>query len=132
MTPRKSQDQQASVCLANRVCIPIFAAYNAGMMITYEQRLDGELRWALQEGSMHQGRRVLAGGQQRGTSGSDQIRERGTRAGSRGDVVLVLFADSNLVTDNMATVLEVEIDRVIGGCSNMAPVGAALRHTLAL
>jgi mRNA interferase MazF len=50
----------------------------------------------------------------------------------RGDVVLVLFPDSVVMTDNLATVLETEIDRVIGNRSQMQAVDAALRHTLGL
>ena len=46
----------------------------------------------------------------------------------RGDVVLVLFPDSN----NLATLQETEIDRVIGHTDRMQPVDVALRHTLAL
>jgi len=43
-----------------------------------------------------------------------------------------LLADSVVMTDNLATVLEVEIDRAIGRCGNMQAVDAALRHTLGL
>ena len=43
-----------------------------------------------------------------------------------------LLADSVIMTDNLATVLEAEIDRTIGAWSDMAAVDAALRHTLAL
>jgi len=49
---------------------------------------------------------------------------------NRGDVVLVLFPDSVIMTDNLATVLETEMDRVIGHHSQMQAVDAALRHTL--
>jgi len=43
-----------------------------------------------------------------------------------------LRTDSVVMTDNLATVLENEIDRVIGRLSDMAPVAAALRHTFGL
>jgi mRNA interferase MazF len=43
-----------------------------------------------------------------------------------------LLTDSVVMTDNLATVLHTEIDRIIGRCSDMEPIGAALRHTLAL
>jgi mRNA interferase MazF len=43
-----------------------------------------------------------------------------------------LHTDSVIMTDNLATVLESEIDRTIGFCSDIAPVDAALRHTLGL
>lgn len=43
-----------------------------------------------------------------------------------------LRTDSIVMTDNLATVLEVEIDRVIGHCGNMEVVNPALRHTLSL
>lgn len=43
-----------------------------------------------------------------------------------------LQTDSVVVTDNLATVLDNEIDRVIGRCGDMTPVDAALRHTLGL
>ena len=43
-----------------------------------------------------------------------------------------LRTDSVVMTDNLATVLELEIDRVIGRCDNMQPVDTALRHTLGL
>jgi mRNA-degrading endonuclease toxin of MazEF toxin-antitoxin module len=60
----------------------------------------------------------------------------------RGDVVLVLFPNSNLRTaelrpalvvqaDNLATVAESGIDRTIGSIP-MAQVDEALRHTLEL
>lgn len=42
-----------------------------------------------------------------------------------------LLNDSVVMTDNLATVAETEIDRVIGILS-MSNVDAALRHTLAL
>ena len=76
----------------------------------------------------------------------------------RGEVVLVLLRDSNLrtakrrpalvveaeslgagllmdsivITDNLATVLDSEIDRVIGVVGDMTPVDQALRTTLGL
>lgn len=43
-----------------------------------------------------------------------------------------LLSDSVIMTDNLATVLETEIDRSIGTWSQMALVDAALRHTLNL
>lgn len=43
-----------------------------------------------------------------------------------------LVADSVIVTDNLATVRETEIDRVIGSLPDMTPVDAALRTTLGL
>ena len=43
-----------------------------------------------------------------------------------------LHTDSVIMTDNLATVLENEIDRSIGLCPNMQPIDDALRHTLAL
>lgn len=42
-----------------------------------------------------------------------------------------LLTDSVVMTDNLATVLQLEMDRVIGRIP-MARVDAALRHTLAL
>lgn len=42
-----------------------------------------------------------------------------------------LLADSVVMTDNLATIAENEIERVIGSLS-MAPVEGALRHTLGL
>ena len=43
-----------------------------------------------------------------------------------------LRTDSVVMTDNVATVREIEIDRVIGHCEDMQPVDTALRHTLGL
>jgi mRNA interferase MazF len=43
-----------------------------------------------------------------------------------------LLADSVIMTDNLATVLEKAIPSVIGKFPDMADVDAALRHTLAL
>jgi len=43
-----------------------------------------------------------------------------------------LRTESVVMTDNLATVLEVEIDRAIGRCAEMQAVDAALRHTLNL
>ncbi|MFH1919593.1 MAG: type II toxin-antitoxin system PemK/MazF family toxin [Planctomycetota bacterium] len=43
-----------------------------------------------------------------------------------------LRTDSVVMTDNLATILETEIDRVIGHCQLMQPMDAALRHTLGL
>ena len=43
-----------------------------------------------------------------------------------------LRTDSVVMTDNLATVRDVEIDRVIGHCSDMQAVNVALGHTLGL
>ncbi len=43
-----------------------------------------------------------------------------------------LRADSIIMTDNLATVFETEIDRAIGHCDTMGAVDNALRHTLGL
>lgn len=43
-----------------------------------------------------------------------------------------LLTDSVVMTDNLATILNNEIDRVIGHCGDMASIDAALRHTLGL
>lgn len=43
-----------------------------------------------------------------------------------------LRSDSVFMTDNLATVLDVEIERTIGSCPTMQAVDHALRHTLAL
>jgi mRNA interferase MazF len=43
-----------------------------------------------------------------------------------------LRADSVIVTDNLATLFETEIDRALGHWPDMAAVDAALRHTLSL
>ena len=43
-----------------------------------------------------------------------------------------LLADSVIMTDNLATVLDKAIHAVIGTIPNMANVNAALRHTLAV
>ena len=43
-----------------------------------------------------------------------------------------LLSDSVVMTDNLATILDSEIDRVIGRSNNMRPIDAALRHTLGL
>lgn len=43
-----------------------------------------------------------------------------------------LLADSVIMTDNLVTVLENEIDRKIGVISDMAVVDAALKHTLGI
>jgi mRNA interferase MazF len=43
-----------------------------------------------------------------------------------------LRVDSIIMTDNLATIFENEIDRVIGHCGIMGAVDNALRHTLAL
>ena len=43
-----------------------------------------------------------------------------------------LLSDSVVMTDNLATVLNSEIDRTIGNCDDMRPVDAALRNSLGL
>ena len=43
-----------------------------------------------------------------------------------------LFDDSVVVTDNLATILHREIDKVIGTCPRMEQVDNALRRTLGL
>jgi mRNA interferase MazF len=43
-----------------------------------------------------------------------------------------LLTDSVIMTDNLATVLDIEIDRAIGTCPELSDVNNALRHTLAL
>jgi len=43
-----------------------------------------------------------------------------------------LHTDSVIMTDNLATILENEIDRAVGKCPSMQPVDDALRHTLSL
>ncbi len=43
-----------------------------------------------------------------------------------------LKTDSVIMTDNLATILDNEIDRVIGNLKPMGAVDAALRHTLQL
>ncbi len=43
-----------------------------------------------------------------------------------------LLMDSVIVTDNLATVQEREIDKVIGQCPVMPQVAAALKTTLGL
>lgn len=43
-----------------------------------------------------------------------------------------LLTDSVVMTDNLATVLDTEIDRAIGRCPQMDQVQAAVRHTFGL
>ncbi len=43
-----------------------------------------------------------------------------------------LHTDSVIMTDNLATIRESEIERILGTCGAMAAVDAALRHTLGL
>ena len=43
-----------------------------------------------------------------------------------------LLSDSVIMTDNLATVLDSEMDLVIGRCDDMRPVDVALRSTLGL
>jgi mRNA interferase MazF len=53
------------------------------------------------------------------------------RISTRGGRQSGLLTDSVVMTDNLATILETEIDRVIGSLP-MRPIDAALRHTLGL
>ena len=43
-----------------------------------------------------------------------------------------LRLDSVVMTDNLATVLETELDSILGRLSDLEPVKVALKHTLAL
>ena len=43
-----------------------------------------------------------------------------------------LRLDSVILTDNLATILETEIDSILGQLPDMTAVNAALKHTLAL
>ena len=43
-----------------------------------------------------------------------------------------LSLDSTIMTDNLATVLDLEIDAKLGSLPSMTAVDAALRHTLGL
>lgn len=43
-----------------------------------------------------------------------------------------ILTDSVVMTDNLATIRENEVDRGLGGLIDMAQVEAALRHTLNL
>lgn len=43
-----------------------------------------------------------------------------------------LRIDSVVMTDNLATVLDADVDRIIGRLADMRAVDAALRHTLNL
>jgi mRNA interferase MazF len=43
-----------------------------------------------------------------------------------------LLTDSVVMTDNLATVLDTEIDRAIGRCPDLKPIDQALRGTLSL
>ena len=43
-----------------------------------------------------------------------------------------LRTDSVVMTDNLATVLEMEIERVLGHMTDTTPLNGALRHTLGL
>jgi mRNA interferase MazF len=43
-----------------------------------------------------------------------------------------LRTDSIVMTDNLATVLHIEIDRILGRALDMQPIDDALRHTLQL
>jgi mRNA interferase MazF len=43
-----------------------------------------------------------------------------------------LLSDSVIMTDNLATILDSECERVIGRCDDMRPIDAALRVTFGL
>jgi len=43
-----------------------------------------------------------------------------------------LKTDSVVVVDNLATVLEREMDKILGKCTDLRPVEKALRKTFAL
>jgi len=43
-----------------------------------------------------------------------------------------ILMDSVIMTDNLATIRETEIDRTIGALTDMSEVNDALRHTLAI
>jgi mRNA interferase MazF len=43
-----------------------------------------------------------------------------------------LRSDSVIMTDNLATILEAEVDRRLGNARDLTAIDAALRHTLAL
>jgi len=43
-----------------------------------------------------------------------------------------LLTDSVILADNLATILDAEIDRAIGSLPDMSAVDAALRHTLGI
>ena len=51
---------------------------------------------------------------------------------SPGGVRSGLRTDSVVMTDNLATLLDSEFDRVLGTCDDMVAVDVALRHSLAL
>lgn len=54
------------------------------------------------------------------------------RLGDPESQAMGLHTDSIVMTDNLATILDKEIDRTIGHCQDMRPVDDALRHTLGL
>ena len=54
------------------------------------------------------------------------------RAGSESAKGSGLLMDSVIMTDNLVTILEMEMDSVIGRFPEMKTVDAALKHTLAL
>ena len=54
-----------------------------------------------------------------------------TRASEQGRAAGILM-DSVVMTDNLATVRESEIDRTIGAVADMSKIDEALRHTLSL
>jgi mRNA interferase MazF len=43
-----------------------------------------------------------------------------------------LRTDSVVMTDNLVTIRDSQIERIVGRCPDMSPVDAALRHTLNL
>ena len=64
-----------------------------------------------------------------GRAGSTRVQfQKGSQEGKK----MGLKSDSVIVTDNLATVLDREIDKTIGHCSAMFAVDAALKQTLGL
>lgn len=43
-----------------------------------------------------------------------------------------LRTDSVIMTDNLATIRDSEIDKVIGNCADFQAIDVALRHTLGI
>ena len=64
----------------------------------------------------------------RGGHPSRIVVQRATPQGQRSG----LLSDSVIMTDNLATVFDGEIDRAIGAWTDMAAVDAALKHTLGI
>jgi mRNA interferase MazF len=54
------------------------------------------------------------------------------QAQSQDGKTMGLLSDSVVVTDNLVTVLDREIDKTVGHCPAMSVVDAALKHTLGL